>query len=280
MSAPQPIAKGPGRRGGASASSGRGQAGFEHPAAPDLPARTWRPSGPLRELRCCFSWPWRGSRRWQGACPRAVRVRNCWSSGSGRSGAAASALQDGAGLGAGGRATPGPGPRPVTREPEVPAGGAGCRGGTSEDLSPPSLSPPRRAAERAAVTHVRGLALSPAGPGTQLVPDLLTRLGSVSEKGEMPSPRIVARVGWVSEVQHPTAALTSYCCLTLAGFRKADLGRRASTGPTACRVQAREENGPQPSRSACAVVCRGCLCVRDSAGLAGLRTVLFLLRRN
>lgn len=124
FSTPQPITKGPGRRGGASASCGGGQAGSEHPAAPDPPARTWRPSGPPREARYCFSWPWQGSRRWQGAWTRAVRVSNCWSSGSGRSGAAASALQDGAGQGAGVPATPRPGPSPVTRGPEVPAG---CR---------------------------------------------------------------------------------------------------------------------------------------------------------
>lgn len=84
FSTPQPITKGPGRRGGASASCGGGQAGSEHPAAPDPPARTWRPSGPPRVARYCFSWPWQGSRRWQGAWTRAVRVSNCWSGGSER----------------------------------------------------------------------------------------------------------------------------------------------------------------------------------------------------
>lgn len=196
MGASQPITKGPGRWGGASASSGGGQAGSEHPAAPDPPARTWRRSRPPREARCCFSWPWRGSRRWQGAWPRAARVSNCWSSGSGRSGAAASALQDGARQGAGVRATPSPGPSRVTRGREAPAGGPGRRDGTSEERSPPSPSPPRTLAAPGTVTRVRGLALSPTGQGP--CPRLHPRsgLGSASEEGAVPLPGTVAGAGW------------------------------------------------------------------------------------
>ena len=152
-------------RGGASASSRGGQAGSEHPVAPDPLARTWRSSRPPVEARCCFSWPWRRSRRWQGAWPRAVRVSNCWSNGSGRSGAAASALQDGAEQGAGVRATPRPGPSAVTQGPEVPAGGRGRRDGTSEEPSSLPLCPPRSSAALGTVTRVRGLALSPTGQG-------------------------------------------------------------------------------------------------------------------
>lgn len=203
MVTPQPISKGPGRRGGASASSGGGggRAGSEHPAAADLRAGTWRPSGPPRSLPCRFSWPWRASRRWRGAWPRAVRVSDGWSGGSGRAGAAASALQDGAELGGGGARPPDPAAS-GDPGPEVPAGGEGCRGGTSADPAPPSLSPPQRSAEPGAGTQVRGLALSPTGPGIPGHPlsPHQTR-GSAPQKREMPSPPIVARVGRVWEVQ-------------------------------------------------------------------------------
>lgn len=232
LSAPQPTTKGPGRRGGASASSGGGQAGSEHPTAPDRPARTWRLSGPPRELRCCFSWPWRESRRWQGPWPRAVRVSNCWSSGSGRSRAAVSALQDGAGQGAGVRKTPRPGPRPVTQGPEVPAGGRRCRGGTSEDPSPPLLSLHRRSAELGAVTRVRGLALSSAGQETPAL-SLPPHQAWVSVRKGCYAFALDRRECWMGfrKCSHPTAALTSYCYLTHNWFQKGRPRAASIDGP-------------------------------------------------
>lgn len=235
MVTPQPISKGPGRRGGASASSGGGggRAGSEHPVAADLRAGTWRPSGPPRSLPCRFSWPWRASRRWQGAWPRAVRVSDGWSGGSGRAGAAASALQDGAGLGGGAR-DPQTRPRPVTQGRRSQPAGRGAEAGRARTPLHPRSPRPKGLLSRARGPRFEALPCRPPDRGSQVVPYLLTRLGGLSPKSVKCLRRRSSRgLDGSGRCSQPTAALTRYCGRTLAGSeRQTDLGRAASVdGP-------------------------------------------------
>lgn len=165
---------------------------------------------------------------------------------------------------------PRPGPRPVTQGPEVPAGGRRCRGGTSEDPSPPLLSLHRRSAELGAVTRVRGLALSSAGQETPAL-SLPPHQAWVSVRKGCYAFALDRRECWMGfrKCSHPTAALTSYCYLTLNWVQKGRPRAASIDGPTACQVQFSEENGPKPSKSDSAAVRCGCtVCPRQRWALA------------
>lgn len=228
---PQPIIRGPGRRGvvSASRSGGGGRAGSEHPAAADLRAGAWRPSGPLRSLPCRFSWPWRGSRRWQGAWPRAVRVSDCWSGGPGRSGAASSASKMARGWG--GR-DPQTRPRPVTQGRTQPAG-RGAEAGRARSPLHPRPPRPRGLLSWEQGPRFEALLCHPRDRGLPFAPPLPTSLGRLSRKRETPSPRIVARVGCFGGEGAPAHRRPDP--LSLLDPRRVSTGRARAAGPTSPR---------------------------------------------